>query len=109
MSKTIEKLIKRAEVKGEAILNGRMVEWSPGYNSKGDLEEKYAITNKDNIVTLRHWGTETLRINIATEQVISWYGESNSDRDSMNYVLSYYGVPGYFRYRPSIEEFTYNN
>lgn len=102
--KTLEKLIERAGRKGEATLNGRM---SYGYGQVGNLKEKYAVKINDNIVQLRHWGTETLVIDTAKKEVLDWYGESVSDRDSMNYMLSEFGVNGRFGYRPSIDEFSY--
>lgn len=102
--KTLEKLIERAGRKGEATLNGRM---SYDYGRVGNLREKYAVKIDDNIVQLRHWGTETLVIDTAKKEVLDWYGESSSDRDSMNYILSEFGIDGRFRYRPSIDEFSY--
>ncbi len=101
MSKTLERLIERAERNGEAILNGRMWE----YRQYSELQEKYAIEIDGNELRLRHWGTETLHINTKKQTILSWYGESKSDVDSMNYVLGRYGIEGNFRYRPSIDEF----
>ena len=101
---TLEKLIERAEIKGEAILNGRMTHY---YGQKGKLEEKYAVVIKGDIVKLRHWGTQTLVIDTEKKEVIEYYGEGKSDRDSMNYMLSRYGITNvFFRYRPSIESFS---
>ena len=106
MSKQLQKLVEKAQrnSKGEAILNGRM---SYGYGQVGQLREKYAIKIDDNIIKLRHWGTETLSIDMDKRKVLEWYGESNSDRDSMNFMLSEFGVDGRFRYRPSVDEFSY--
>lgn len=104
MSKQIETLIKRAERKGQAILNGRM---RYDYGSVGRLREKYAITIDGDTLQLRHWGTETLLINMADKTILKWYGESNSDRDSMNYILDRFGIAGRFRYRPSVDGFSY--
>lgn len=106
MSKTLEKLVVKAENKGQAILNGRM--WNQYSRDFEELREKYAIENDGKTVTLRHWGTKTLEIDLASKSVSYWYGESNSDRDSMNFLLGRYGVAGSFRYRPSIDEFSYN-
>lgn len=103
MSKTLEKLIQKAEKNGVAILNGRMRD----YNYVGHLEEKYAIEIENNILELRHWGTVTLKLDLTKKEVLHWYGESNSDRDSMNFVLRYYSFSGGFRFRPSINEFSY--
>ena|SRR5699024_4347800 len=103
--KTLEKLIERAGRKGEATLNGRM---SYDYGQVGNLREKYAVKIDGNIIRLRHWGTETLVIDTEKRKVVEFYGESNSDRDSMNFMLSEFNIDGRFRYRPSIDEFSYN-
>lgn len=105
MSKLLENLLQKAQVKGEAIKNGRKVSW---YGDKGDLEEQYAIVVDDNIVRLRHWGTETLVIDTDKKEVLEWYGEGVSDRDSMNFMLRRLNIKGGFRYRPSLDEFSYN-
>lgn len=106
--KTLERLISKAQRNGngEAVLNGRM---SYGYGQVGELREKYAIKIDGNIMQLRHWGTETLVIDTAKRKVIEWYGESVSDRDSMNFILSEFNIDGRFRYRPSVDEFDYIN
>ena len=104
MSKQLETLIERASRKGEAVLNGRMQYY---YGEVGRLEEKYAIKIEGNTLQLRHWGTETLVINTAKKTILKWYGEGNSDRDSMNFVLSEFGIDGRFRYRPSVDEVSY--
>lgn len=103
--KTLENLIEKAQIKGEATLNGRKSFW---YGEKGDLEEKYAIVINGNILELRHWGTKTLVIDTRKKEVLKWYGEGVSDRDSMNFIINRYGLSGRFRYRPSLEEFSYN-
>lgn len=103
MSKQLEKLIEKALYKGEAVVNGRKSYWG----GKGDLEEKYAIKIDGNILKLRHWGTETLVIDTRKKKVLEWYGESVSDRDSMNYIKDKFGIEGRFRYRPSVDEFSY--
>ena len=106
MSITLEKLILKAEQKGIAILNGRM--WDNSRRDFGELREKYAIERTGNKVVLRHWGTVTLELDLLNNTVVDWYGESRSDADSMNFVLSYYKIKGNFRYRPSIDEFSYS-
>lgn len=80
---TIENLYKKALKKGSATLNGRYRD----YSYIGELEEKYYIEVTETEIFMRHWGTETLRINRADNSVVSYYGESNSDRDSMNTLL----------------------
>lgn len=102
--KTLERLIERAERKGEATLNGRM---SYDYGQVGQLREKYAVKIDGNIVKLRHWGTETLVIDTLEKKVLEFYGEGVSDRDSMNFMLSEFNIDGRFRYRPSVHEFSY--
>lgn len=102
--KLIEDLYVKALLDGEATKNGRM---SLGYGMKGDLEEKYAIEFKGKNLHMRHWGTETLVLDITTKTVKEYYGESNSDRDSMNMVLELVGAPGRFRWLPSKDLFTY--
>lgn len=103
MSKQLEKLLEIASRKGVAILNGRKHD----YPYIGELEEKYAIVIDGDVLKLRHWGTETLAINTRKQEILKWYGESNSDRDSMNYIKDRFGICGRFRYRPSINEFSY--
>ena len=102
---TLEKLFIKAEKSGHANINGRIIERDFGYVYKGDIESKYRVTVSDNILTLEHWGTETLKINILTKKIIEYYGQGMSDRDSMNYTLSYFGINGKFRYFPSKEKF----
>lgn len=104
MSKQLEKLIEKALYKGEAVVNGRKSYWG---GSKGELEEKYAIVIEGNILRLRHWGTETLVVDTRKQEVLEWYGEGVSDRDSMNYIKDKFGIGGMFRYRPSVDEFSY--
>ena len=102
----LDKLFKKAQKTGHANLNGRIIERDFGYVYKGDLESKYRVTLIDNSLTLEHWGTQTLKINIKSKKIIEYYGESVSDRDSMNFTLSYFGISGKFRYFPSKEKFT---
>ena len=109
--RTLDKLIERAERKGEAVLNGRLVEYY-GFGIEpyvGDLEEKYAVVIDGDTVALRHWGTQTLKINTVTKEVLDIYGESVSDRDSVNYMLRRYNMPYHVHYYPSREEFELHN
>ena len=101
MSKTLSNLIERAERTGSANLNGRLND----YNYIGSIEEKYHIELHDNILEFRHWGTETLKADLATNKVISFYGQSVSDRDSLNYVAKHFSLPYSFRWLPSKDEF----
>lgn len=103
--KTIEGLLSKAEQKGEAILNGRYFD---GY-SKGELEEKYAIEIEDNKLIMRHWGTQTIEIDLSTNKIVSYYGESVSDRDSLNTLVYCLGMEPNFRYLPSKDLFIYED
>ena len=103
--KTIENLLEKAENKGQAILNGRYFD---GY-SKGELEEKYAIEIDGNKLVMRHWGTQTIEIDLSVNEIVSYYGESNSDRDSLNTLVYCLGMEPNFRYLPSKNLFIYEN
>jgi len=108
--KTIETLLERAERKGFARVNGRITEYYGFGNTwQSELQEKYSVTVEGNIVTLTHWGTETLKADREAREVLSWYGESNSDRDSMNTLLYLLGIDGGFRYFPSKDEFIFED
>ena len=93
---------------GEAAINGRMSHY---FGHKGELEEKYNVTIMDvegkPRLYLIHWGTTTLVIELDTKELLKFYGESVSDRDSMNTMLSLLGMPGKFRFFPSRDEFVY--
>lgn len=101
MSKTIDKLIQKAKTTGFARVNGRKSYW--GY--QGDLEEKYSVSINGDDVTLRHWGTTTLTINKKLNKVAYVYGESVSDRDSINHMLHKFGVKNHVHYYPSTHAF----
>lgn len=103
--KTIEGLLNKAEQKGQAILNGRYFD---GY-SKGELEEKYAIEIEDNKLIMRHWSTQTIEVDLSTKEIISYYGESVSDRDSLNTLVYCLGMEPNFRYLPSKDLFIYED
>lgn len=105
MSKQLSNLIEKAQRKGSATLNGRMVYYDYGTSYKDDLREKYFISLENNILIVRHWGTETLKADLSNKKVISFYGESVSDRKSLNFIVSYFDLPYYFRWLPSKEEF----
>lgn len=103
--KTIENLLEKAENKGQAILNGRYFD---GYRN-GELEEKYAIEIDGNKLIMRHWGTQTIEIDLSINEIVSYYGESNSDRDSLNTLVYCLGIEPNFRYLPSKDLFIYEN
>ena len=103
--KTIEGLLNKAEQKGEAKINGR---YNDGYGL-GELEEKYAIEIEGNKLVMRHWGTQTIEIDLSTDEIVSYYGESNSDRDSLNTLVYCLGIAPNFRYLPSKDLFIYED
>ena len=111
--KTIETLYNKAMTKyeknklaltdvgavGVAKINGTM--WGSTYR-----QERYKIEVSDNYITLSHWGTQTLKIRKSDNEIVEYYGESNSDRDSMNTLLNLVDIYNvYFRYFPSKHEF----
>lgn len=103
--KTIEVLLEKAKEKGTAQINGRMSHWG---GAKGDLEEKYKIhITRKNILFMYHWGTLTATINLNTLEIENYYGESVSDRDSLNTLIYLLGINGKFRYFPSTDKFIY--
>ena len=104
--KTIEGLLNKAEQKGQAKINGRM---NMGWGMIGDLEEKYAIEIDGNKLIMRHWGTQTIEIDLSVNEIVSYYGESNSDRDSLNTLVDCLGIKPNFRYLPSKDLFIYEN
>lgn len=104
--KIIENLLQKAEQKGFASVNGRIIERDFGYVYKGDLEEKYSIKIIDNTLTFKHWGTITLVADLSTDTIVEWYGESVSDRDGLNNLIDLLGIKGKFHYYPSKDLFT---
>lgn len=103
---TIEKLLIKAQEKGEAKINGRM---NMGWGMIGELEEKYAIEIFRNKLIMRHWGTQTIEIDLNMKEIDSYYGESNSDRDSLNTLVYCLGIAPNFRYLPSKNLFIYED
>ena len=101
MSKQLQKLVEKASVKGFARVNGRQRD----YGYVGKLEEKYAVEIENEIVRLRHWGTQTLEIDTVNKKVLDVYGISNSDRDSVNFILNEFKMPYHVHYYPSRCEF----
>lgn len=98
---SVQNVIIKAEEKGEAIKNNRMRDrWGAG-----ELREQYASTNDGKIFTLRHWGTEILKLNLRTLKILDYYGEGNSDRDAVQTALNYFGIKGDVHYYPSRDEF----
>jgi len=86
--KIIEQLASQAMERGHAVLRrgGR---------------EVYRIEVEQDILTMYHYGTPTIRYDMRARVLLHWYGESVSDRDSMNTLLNYLGEHRYiFRYGP---------
>lgn len=104
--KTIVDLVERAgnNKSGFARVRARM---NYGWGQTGNLEEKYSIrfSEDERFVTLKHWGTVTLVLDLEDRRIVQIYGESNSDRDSINTLLNLYGFPFHTHYYPSREEF----
>lgn len=95
---------------GEASLNGRM---SFMFGAVGELREKYNVTVMDvegkPRVYLRHWGTTTLTVQLDTKEILHLYGESVSDRDSINTLLYELGMEAGCRFFPSTGDFVYES
>lgn len=104
MIKIVEKVLDKVmhEGKREYHVNGRM----HNYPNVGELEERYGAYIKNNVLTFRHWGTDTIIINLDNNDIIDYYGEGVSDRDSLNSVLDYLNIKGKkFHYYPSKDLF----
>ena len=100
MSQLLNNLLNKATQSGKANVNGRI---SYGYGYKGELESKYSATINNDILTFTHWGTKTLELDLKGRTIIEYYGESVSDRDSLNDVLNYFNLSnlGRFHFYPS--------
>lgn len=103
--KTIDNLLAKAQEKGFARINGR---YNDGYGL-GHLEEKYSIEIEGDSLTMKHWGTVTAQINLHDNTLEYYYGQSNSDRDSLNTLVYCLGIAPNFRYLPSKDLFIYEN
>ena len=103
--KLIEQLYSKAKEQGHAKVNGRM---RGMWGQVGELQEKYAIEIYNNILTMRHWGTQTIKIDLVKNEILEYYGESNSDRDSLNTLVDILGIKPNFRHFPSKFKFFYD-
>ena len=105
MSQLLTNLLNKVTQSGQANVNGRI---SYGYGYKGPLESKYSATIENDILTFTHWGTKTLELDLKGQTIIEYYGESVSDRDSLNDVLNYFNFNGLgrFHFYPSKDLFT---
>lgn len=121
LTKTLETLIERAKRNGTAVKRVREGAIMGGYGIRNPKEtpmvEQWRVTvviaeQDGNIyenIIVDHYGTGIAHIirNLTqgTTRLHSWYGESNSDRDALNGLCSYYGIDAGFRYRPSKDLF----
>ena len=89
------------KIVGVGNKNGRM--WNQYTREFEELREQWNVQLDSTSLRFRHWGTETLVLDLENKEILEWYGESNSDRDSMNFVLDYFNIPlseGRFVHRP---------
>lgn len=98
--KTVNTIVEKAMETGFANVNGRM---SQGWGYYGQLESKYRATYEKGILSLEHWGTEILNLDVLGNTIISYYMESKSDRDAIVSTLDLLGIPyNKVSYRPSV-------
>lgn len=101
--KTVRTLIERAERKGTAVIRKRG-EYGMGYlynSGVSDLQEVYRVENDGKHVELYHYETLTAKVDIENNKIVSVYGESRSDADSVETFLHELGVENvYFGFRP---------
>lgn len=88
MSKQLKALYTKALITGKSNLNGRKRE----YGYIGELESKWAFRYNQEKGDLRlyHWGTLILEIGSLKSSkpiVKSYYGQSKSDRDGIQFVF----------------------
>lgn len=105
MAKTIETvrtLVERAERKGTAIKRKRGEYGGMGfYGETPELVEVYRVENDGKHVELYHYETLTAKVDIENKKIVSVYGESRSDADSVETFLHELGIENvYFGFRP---------
>ena len=94
----IQNLFDKASIKADTSEEGIGVAI---LNRNGRLVYAVEINHRDNIARLYHYGTRTIDYDIRQGIILGWYGESVSDRDSMNTFLDCLGdEENYFRYGP---------
>ena len=102
MSKQLETLLEKALRTGYANLNGRKRE----YGYIGELERKWSFTynNETGILRMYHWGTLILEFGSLKSSkpiVKSYYGQSKSDRDGLQFVFDWFDTGYSASYKPS--------
>lgn len=85
--KTVQKLVERAERKGEARVNR-------------DGFEVYRVENNGKTASLYHYETLTCEVDLENNTILEIYGESVSDADSVGTFLNAYGFNLFLGYRP---------
>lgn len=89
----------------QAVKNSRR-ESGVGYSRsmrRGHAVYEVFIDRIHRVACLRHWGTITVLYDLNTREIVSWYGEGVSDRDSMNTFLNCLREDKYyFRYGPKM-------
>ncbi len=99
--KIISSLLDSAELKAYRSEDKKA---SVSVSRRGEVVYEVIVDLDSNLYTLKHYGTVTIHYNKQTGELISWYGESVSDRDSMNTFMYCVnpGTPYYFRYGPNM-------
>lgn len=100
--KTVRTLIERAERKGSAVIRKRDEYGGMGfYSETPEMVEVYRVENDGKHVELYHYETLTAKVDIENKKIVSVYGESRSDADSVETFLHELGVENvYFGFRP---------
>jgi hypothetical protein len=125
LSKTLEQLLERAERKGTAVKRvreGAVMDnssWGMTASERAEYikstpminqwEVNRYITDGDTaVVEVLHYDTliaKFVKQPYESYELVEWYGQSNTDRDALNGLCSYFGVNRGFRYRPSVDTF----
>ncbi|QDP42791.1 hypothetical protein HWC53_gp071 [Bacillus phage vB_BmeM-Goe8] len=122
LSKTLEQLLERAERKGTAVKRvreGSVMDSSSWGMSPAERNEyirstpminqweinRYVLSGE--VVEVHHYDTLIAKFEhkFGSWDLTYWYGQSNTDRDALNGLCSYFGVKRGFRYRPSVDSF----
>ena len=119
LTDTLRTLIERAERNGQAVKRvreGAVI----GNGFYGDPKQtplidqwRVTVVNHDKkmgdwqVMHVDHYGTEIacIKIEQGKAELVNYYGQSYSDRNALNGLCGYYGLPHRFRYLPSKHEF----